>query len=78
MKNALSIPINEAGVLEDYSSITTGGQKSESTGKDYATVVLNGKYENSTIIYTISMDTNMDIVGLNMNFKNLQRYSGHL
>jgi hypothetical protein len=64
LKDAIGEKLAEAGAFIEYPSITTLGQKSKTTGEDYATVVLVGKYEKSTIVFTISMDANLDIVGL--------------
>jgi hypothetical protein len=64
LKDAIGAKLIEAGSFIEYPSITTLGQKSKTTGEDYATVVLVGKYENSTVVFTISMDSNLDIVGL--------------
>lgn len=65
LENALEKKVGDAGDFSEYSTVTTAGQKSKSTGEDYATVVLVCKYENATITYVISMDKNMDIVGIN-------------
>ena len=64
LKDAIGAKLVEAGAFIEYQSITTLGQKSKTSGEDYATVVLVGKYEKSTIVFTISMDSNLDIVGL--------------
>lgn len=64
LKEAIGAKLAEAGAFIEYPSISTLGQKSKTSGEDYATVVLVGKYENSTVVYTITMDTNLDIVGL--------------
>ena len=64
LKDAIGAKLVEAGAFIEYLSITTLGQKSKTSGEDYATVVLVGKYEKSTIVFTITMDSNLDIVGL--------------
>jgi hypothetical protein len=64
LKDAIGAKLVEAGAFIEYQSITTLGQKSKTSGEDYATVVLVGKYEKSTIVFTITMDSNLDIVGL--------------
>lgn len=64
LKEAIGAKLAEAGAFIEYPSISTLGQKSKTSGEDYATVVLVGKYENGTVVYTITMDTNLDIVGL--------------
>jgi Protein of unknown function (DUF3887) len=64
LKDAIGAKLVEAGAFIEYQSITTLGQKSKTSGEDYATVVLVGKYEKSTVVYTITMDSNLDIVGL--------------
>jgi len=64
LKDAIGAKLVEAGAFIEYPSITTLGQKSKTSGEDYATVVLVGKYEKSTLVFTITMDSNLDIVGL--------------
>jgi len=64
LKDAIGAKLVEAGAFIEYPSITTLGQKSKTSGEDYATVVLVGKYEKSTMVFTITMDSNLDIVGL--------------
>jgi len=64
LKDVIGAKLDEAGAFSEYPSITTLGQKSKTSGEDYATVVLVGKYEKSTLVFTITMDSNLDIVGL--------------
>lgn len=64
LKDAIGAKLVKAGTFLEYQSIATLGQKSKTSGEDYATVVLVGKYEKSTVVFTISMDSNLDIVGL--------------
>ncbi len=64
LEEAIQPKLVEAGAFIEYPSITTLGQKSKTSGEDYATVVLVGKYEKSNIVFTITMDSNLDIVGL--------------
>ncbi len=64
LQNTLGKTVADAGDFLEYSSTAAIGQKSKSTGEDYATVVLVCKYQNATLTYTITMDANLDIVGL--------------
>lgn len=64
LKDALGAKLVVAGPFIEYQSTATLGQKSKTSGEDYATVVLVGKYEKSILVFTISMDSNLDIVGL--------------
>ncbi len=64
LKSAWDKTLTEAGDFKDYKSVVTLGQKSKSTGEDYAQVVLVCDYENATLTYTIVMDANLEIVGL--------------
>jgi len=64
LKDAIGAKLIEAGAFIEFPSITTLGQKSKTSGEDYATVVLVGKYEKNTLVFTITMDSNLDIVGL--------------
>ncbi len=64
LKDAIGAKLVESGAFIEFPSITTFGQKSKTSGEDYATAVLVGKYEKSTLVFTITMDSNLDIVGL--------------
>ncbi len=64
LETAWGAKLTDAGKFIDYKSATTVGQKSKSTGEDYATVVLVCEYENATLTYTITMDANLEIVGM--------------
>jgi hypothetical protein len=64
LKDAIGAKLVEAGAFIEYQSTTTLGQKSKMSGEDYATVVLVGKYEESVIVFSITLDSNLDIVGL--------------
>jgi hypothetical protein len=64
LRDAIGQKIIDAGAFIDYESTSTLGQKSKSTGEDYATVVLVGNYENGSLVFTITMDANLDLVGL--------------
>jgi len=64
LKNGMGQKLIDAGQFLEYQSISTLGQKSKSTGEDYATVVLVGTYEKSTLVFSITMDSNLDLVGL--------------
>lgn len=64
LKDAIGTKLADAGVFIDYPSITVLGQKSKTTGEDYATVVLVGKYEKSNLVFTITMDSDLKVVGL--------------
>jgi hypothetical protein len=64
LKDAMEQKLIDAGSFLEYQSTSILGQKSKSTGEDYATVVLVGKYENSTLVFTITMNSNLDLVGL--------------
>lgn len=64
LETAWGAKLSEAGNFKEYKSIVTVGQKSKSTGEDYATVVLVCAYDNSTLTYTITMDANLEIVGM--------------
>lgn len=66
LENAWSKQLNAAGKFVKYSSETVFGQKDKSTGEDYAVAVLVCKYENSTLTYTISMDKDLNIIGMYM------------
>lgn len=66
LRGALDATLDESGAFEEYKSVSVVGQKDKNNGEDYAVAVLAGKYENATRTFTISMDQNLDIVGLYM------------
>ena len=64
LKEGWDSSLTKAGNFIEYTSTSTASQKSKSTGDDYAVAIINCKYENSNLVYTILMDKNMDIVGM--------------
>ena len=66
LRDALDATLDESGAFEEYKSVTVVGQKDKNSNEDYAVAVLTGKYENASRTFTISMDQDLDIVGLYM------------
>lgn len=66
LKNALDEKLTSAGEFVEYSQSAAAGQQDKSTGEDYAIAVLICKYENSNLTFTISMDEDMNLVGIYM------------
>ncbi len=66
IKQAWDKRLTDAGNFIEYKSITTVGQKSKTTGEDYAAVLLTCTYEKDTLVYTITMDAKLEIVGMYM------------
>ncbi len=64
IKKGFNDKLEKAGSFKEYKNIVTLGQKSKSTGEDYAVVILICTYENSTLTYTITMDASLEIVGM--------------
>jgi uncharacterized lipoprotein YmbA len=64
LEEVWSAQLSEAGAFEEYTNTTVIGQKSKSTGEDYATAILTGKYENASLTFTIVIDKDMEIVGM--------------
>lgn len=54
----------KVGKFEDYKKVATAGQKSESTEEEYAVAVVICDCENGTATFTISMDKDLEIVGM--------------
>lgn len=65
-KDAWDQSLGEAGAFVSYKKAVAVGQKDKNTGEDYAVVVLTCTYENGTRIFTISMDADLEIVGMYM------------
>lgn len=58
--------LDEAGAFKEYKTVVTYGQKDKTTDEDYAVCVLVCKYENASRTFTISMDKDLEVVGLYM------------
>ncbi|MGI5984380.1 MAG: DUF3887 domain-containing protein [Clostridiales bacterium] len=66
LESALDSQLKAAGEFLEYKTEAVYGQKDSSEDKDYAVAVLICKYENASLTYTISMDKDLNIVGLYM------------
>jgi hypothetical protein len=64
LKAAWDSQLTNAGSFVGYKSETASAVKQN--GSDYIVVVLVCKYENSTLTYTISFDTDLNVAGLYM------------
>ena len=58
--------LDKAGKFVEYKTAVAYGQKDKATSEDYAVVVLVCKYENANLTYTLSMDKDLNIVGMYM------------
>jgi hypothetical protein len=58
--------LDDSGTFEAFSSVAVYGQADKATGDNYAVCVLVCKYEDASRTFTISMDEDMEIVGLYM------------
>ncbi|OQB23886.1 MAG: hypothetical protein BWY11_01539 [Firmicutes bacterium ADurb.Bin182] len=66
LEKSLSPLIAKLGGFKDYKTVVTAGSKEKETGEDFATVVLVCDYEKGTATYTISMNNELEIIGLYM------------
>lgn len=66
LENALGEKLDAAGAFQEYTQTVTAGQKDKSTGEEYAIVVAACQYENTKLTFTISMNEEMQLVGLYM------------
>lgn len=66
IKTSWDARLSSIGSFKEYKSIIVTGTKSKTTGEDYATVILICAYEDGTATYTLSFDTDMQLVGLYM------------
>ncbi len=64
LKTAWESLLTAAGTFKEYQKVTTAGVKVKETGEDGAIVTLTCAYENNTLTYTISLDTNLEVVGM--------------
>ncbi len=56
--------IDEAGSFEEIEDISIAGQEDKDTGEEFAVAVAKAKFENKSIVYTISFNKQMKLAGL--------------
>lgn len=56
--------IEEAGSFEEIEDISIAGQEDKDTGEEFAVAVAKAKFENKSIVYTISFNKQMKLAGL--------------
>jgi len=56
--------IEGGGKFEAIDNVTVVGSSDKSTGEEFATAVVNAKYENQTFTYTITFNKQMQLAGL--------------
>lgn len=66
LKTAWGPTLEKAGAFVEVSKTVVSGTKDPSTDEDYAVAILVCKYENASLTYTISVDRNLEIVGMYM------------
>ena len=65
-KQSWDATLKGAGAFKEFSSESIVGQKDKTTGEDYAVAILFCKYEKAQLTFTISLDTNLEVVGMYM------------
>lgn len=66
LEDAWAPLLEKSGAFETFSSVAAYGQADKATGENYAVCVLVCKYENASRTFTLSMDEDMELVGLYM------------
>ncbi len=66
LKDAVEKTYSNAGVFKEYKNIAVLGQKLKATKEDSAVAVVVAKYENQSVTFTISFNTDMELIGLYM------------
>ena len=64
LENALSGILESAGSFQSFSKTTVVGSEDNTTGEDYGLAIVVAEYENGKLTYTITVDQNLQIVGL--------------
>lgn len=54
----------KAGAFDSITKLSMGGTSDQTTGEEYAVVQVLVKHENASLLYTISFDQNLALVGL--------------
>ena len=63
LTDAADLVLVDTGEFESYTNEFITGQKDKTTGEDYAIAIMATKYANKKVVYTISFDVDMKIVG---------------
>ena len=66
LEDAWTPLLDKSGAFDAFSSVAVYGQVDRATDENYAVCVLVCKYEHESRTFTISMDEDMEIVGLYM------------
>lgn len=64
LSNAVEKTYGKAGSFVEYKDINIIGRKEKKA--DYAVVIVKAKYEKKNVLFTISFDSNLDVIGLYM------------
>lgn len=66
LKDAVDKTYSDAGEFKEYKNTAVLGQKVKTTKEDSAIAVVVAKYENQNVTFTISFNTDMELIGLYM------------
>ncbi|MFA9464431.1 MAG: DUF3887 domain-containing protein [Velocimicrobium sp.] len=66
LKSGADSTFKDPGAFKEYKSVTAIGKKIKGTDEDAAVAVVVAQYENQKVIYTISFNTDMKIIGIFM------------
>jgi hypothetical protein len=66
LKSAVDKTYGKAGAFVKYKNVSIIGQKESGTKNDAAVAVVIAKYEKKNVIFTISFDKDMKLIGLYM------------
>lgn len=66
LKDAVDKTYGNAGAFQEYKNIAILGQKLKDTKEDCAVAVVVVKYENQNVTFTLSFNTDMELIGLFM------------
>ena len=64
LSDAVDKTYSKAGSFVEYKDSNIIGKKDKDT--DYAIALVQAKYENQSVMFTISFDTNMEVIGIYM------------
>ncbi len=64
LSDAVKKTYGKAGSFVEYKEINIIGKKEKKV--DYAVVIVKAKYEKKNVLFTISFDSNLDVIGLYM------------
>lgn len=66
LEKAKSVVMNDAGEFQSFKSVSVIGEKDKTKDQDWAVAIVIAQYENQKVTYTITFDSEMELIGIYM------------